>query len=230
MTNNESHIIKEFNNFIGDECYPCVAARAAEARNQVSCFVANHMACPHDDNAILAFLYRFIEQYRNAGTILHSAAIIFRQPETLTEDLFENMLWQRMQNFARLDAQKFSYDPRVNSDPGAADYSFSLGEEAFFVIGLHPASERSARKFRYPAIVFNPHAQFEEMRKQNQYEKMKRIVRKRDILYSGSVNPMLSDFGESSEVFQYSGRRYDEDWKCPLTKVHAETGNNSSQK
>ena len=48
------------------------------------------------------------------------------------------------------------------------------------------------------------------------YEKMKTIVRKRDIVYSGSVNPMLTDFGEASEVYQYSGRKYDSDWKCPL--------------
>lgn len=34
--------------------------------------------------------------------------------------------------------------------------------------------------------------------------------------YSGSINPMLEDFGTSSEVYQYSGRKYDAEWRCPL--------------
>jgi FPC/CPF motif-containing protein YcgG len=45
---------------------------------------------------------------------------------------------------------------------------------------------------------------------------MKKVVRRRDELYSGSVNPMLKDFGEAPEVFQYSGKQYDSTWKCPL--------------
>jgi FPC/CPF motif-containing protein YcgG len=68
----------------------------------------------------------------------------------------------------------------------------------------------------YPALAFNPHAEFQKLRATNHYESMKEIVRKRDIAYSGSINPMLSDFGEASEVYQYSGRNYNEDWKCPL--------------
>ncbi|MDQ2657366.1 MAG: YqcI/YcgG family protein [Bacteroidota bacterium] len=223
-------IIAEFRNFIGDERYPCVAARAALARHQIPCFIAMHMGCPTDDEEILAFLYRFTREYRRSGTIFHSAAIIFRQPDSITEEVFERLLWQRLQNLARLDAEKYKYDARVSSDPQAPDFSFSLGEEAFFIIGLHPDNRRHARRFPYPAMVFNPHAQFEKIRKENQYEKMKRIVRQRDVLYSGSVNPMLSDFGESSEVFQYSGRKYREDWICPLKNAHAKTGNNSSEK
>ncbi len=223
-------IVTEFRNFIADERYPCVAARAALARNQIPCFVATHMGCPHDDEEILAFLYRFIREYRDSNTVLHSAAVIFRQPDSITEEMFEDLLWQRMQNLARLDAEKYTYDTRVSSDPHAPDFSFSLGEEAFFVIGLHPDNSRRSRRFKRPAMIFNPHAQFEKMRRENQYEKMKRIVRKRDVLYSGSVNPMLSDFGESSEVFQYSGRRYSKDWICPLKNAHAKAANNSSKK
>jgi FPC/CPF motif-containing protein YcgG len=57
---------------------------------------------------------------------------------------------------------------------------------------------------------------------------MKNTVRKRDIAFSGSVNPMLQDFGESSEVYQYSGRKYDDSWQCPLKITHAETKHNPS--
>jgi hypothetical protein len=50
---------------------------------------------------------------------------------------------------------------------------------------------------------------------------MKTAVRKRDEIFSGSVNPMLSDFGEASEVLQYSGKVYDETWTCPFISNHS---------
>ena len=104
----------------------------------------------------------------------------------------------------------------MKHDPAAVEFSFSLKEEAFYLIGLHPGSSRSARRFSYPAIVFNPHTQFERLRELNKYETMKQFIRNRDIRYSGSVNPMLADFGETSEAVQYTGRQYDQDWKCPF--------------
>ena len=142
--------------------------------------------------------------------------------------MFDELLWQRLQALEILDAENYSYDNRVESDPSSSSFSFSIKEEAFYIIGLHPASSRQARQFKYPALVFNPHAQFEQLRSTTKYEVMKNTVRKRDIALSGSVNPMLQDFGESSEVFQYSGRKYDETWQCPLKITHAETKHNPS--
>ena len=229
MTGNETEgIIQEFQQYIMAETYPCVAARAAISRKHIPCLVADHMACPKDDRIILQFLHQFVDDFRKANTLLHSAAIIFKGPEKTTVETFDALLWQRLQALSELDAVNFRYDNRVNSDPSHADFSFSLREEAFFIIGLNPASTRRARQFKYPAMVFNPHAQFEELRKSNRYEKMKNIVRQRDILYSGSVNPMLADFGEASEVYQYSGRQYDGQWTCPLKVTHAESKNNPS--
>jgi FPC/CPF motif-containing protein YcgG len=105
-------------------------------------------------------------------------------------------------------------------DVSSPQFSFSLCSEAFYIIGLHPASNRKARQFSHPALVFNPHAQFELLRHGMKYEPMKLAVRKRDTSYSGSVNPMLQDFGTQSEVSQYSGRIYDKGWSCPLKINH----------
>ena len=223
-------IIEEFRHFIGDDAYPCVAARAALKREQIQCFVAGHLGCPNDDHAILSFIYNFVDVYRNSAAELHSAAVIFTQPESVSESLFDLLLWKRLQALSEMDAKKYAYDKRVDDDPMAPGFSFSLGEEAFFIIGLHPGSSREARRFKYPALVFNPHAQFEELRKQHRYEKMKKIVRKRDLLYSGSINPMLADYGDASEVFQYSGRQYGSDWACPLKVMHGTTKHNSTEK
>ena len=211
-------IIRAFHEFIGQEAYPCVAARAAMTRNHVPCLVAGHMGCPADDHRILRFLYDFVTNFRAADTSLHSAAIIFQGPEQVTEDLFETFLWQRLQSLSDLDAESFQYDPRVHADPSDIHFSYSLAKEAFFIIGLHPGSSRRSRQFQYPTLVFNPHVQFQQLRETNRYEKMKTIVRRRDTLYSGSVNPMLSDFGDAPEAHQYSGKQYDPDWKCPLKR------------
>ena len=218
-------IIREFQDLILNENYPCVAARAAMSSKQIPCYVAGHIGCPKDDMRILEFLYSFITMFRSATGGFYSAAIIFKSPGNMNEETFDSYLWQRLQSLSQLDAATFKYDRRVDPDPSAPNFSFSLGEEAFFIIGLHPASTRRSRQFKYPAIVFNPHAQFEEMRRSDRYEKMKAIVRKRDTVFSGSVNPMLADFGEKSEVYQYSGREYDRDWTCPLRISHGETKN-----
>lgn len=211
-------IIRAFHEFIGQDTYPCVAARAAMRRHHVPCLIATHMACPADDHRILHFVYEFIAGFRASDEMLHSAAILFRGPNELTEGLFDNMFWQRLQSLADLDAKTFQHDDRVDPDPSSIRFSYSLGGEAFFVIGLHPASSRAARQFKYPAIVFNPHVQFQELRTTDRYEKMKSIVRQRDVAFSGSVNPMLSDFGDKPEPCQYSGKQYERDWKCPLKK------------
>ncbi len=221
-------IIEEYKEYISNKEFACVAAKAALARQQISCIVAGHMACPKDDHAILKFLYSFISTYRNSNGLYHSAAVIFDQPDMLSEEMFDVVLWQRLQALSNLDSQAYSYDNRVNADPASPNFSFSLKEEAFFIIGLHPASSRAIRRFKYPALVFNPHLQFEQLKKTEKYQSLKKVVRKRDFAYSGSVNPMLEDFGEASEVYQYSGRKYNEQWQCPLKINHARSGNNSA--
>lgn len=209
-------VIDELTSFLQTKEFPCVAARAAIEKQQVKCFMADHMACPKDDEKILQFIYDFVDGYRASEEFFHSVCIIFKEPVSMNETMFDAFLWQRLQALVNLDATHYGHDRRVHADPSSPDYSFSLKEEAFFIIGLHPASSRAARRFKYPALAFNPHAQFEHLRTTNRYGNMKNIVRKRDMAFSGSVNPMLEDFGESSEVYQYSGQVYDKQWSCPL--------------
>jgi uncharacterized protein len=221
-------IIGEYQAFLQDKAFPCIGARAAMAQQHIRSMVAGHMGCPKDDRAILQFLYHFVDDYRNSDQLFHSAAVIFRAPEMHSEEIFERCMWQRLQALATLDAGQYEYDRRVDPDPSSPNFSFSLKEEAFFIIGLHPASSRPSRQFRYPVLAFNPHAQFERLRETGKYETMKGLIRRRDTLYSGSVNPMLDDFGKSSEIYQYSGRNYDGDWECPLNMSHGKANHNTS--
>ncbi len=193
-------IIEEYLSYLNDKAFPCTGARAALAQGYIQCMVAGHMGCPADDRTILQFLYDFVDEYREAKDNFHSAAVLFKAPAILNEGSFDALLWQRLQALADLDAEKYAFDPRVNADPSFPDFSFSLKKEAFYIIGLHPASSRPARRFSYPVLAFNPHAQFERLRETDHYESMKAVVRRRDIVLSGSVNPMLDDFGNVSEV------------------------------
>jgi len=208
--------INSYTSFIRNKDFPCVAAKDVIAKGNISIFVADHLACPHDDRRILDFIYDFTGMYRLSEKGFYSAAIIFKEPVSINEKMFDAFMWQRLQALKDMDALKFPHDSRVNADPASKNFSFSLMAEAYFIVGLHPKSSRQARRFKYPTLVFNPHAQFAEMKSAERYEKMKTIVRKRDIAFSGSVNPMLTDFGEASEVYQYSGQRYGVEWKCPL--------------
>jgi FPC/CPF motif-containing protein YcgG len=98
----------------------------------------------------------------------------------------------------------------------------SIGGKAFYVVGLHPASSRPARRFRQPTLVFNLHSQFEQLRTDGRYDKLREAITARDIALAGSKNPMLAVHGTDSEARQYSGRRVDERWVCPF-HVHADT-------
>ncbi len=209
-------IVNSFHSFISDSLFPCVAAKDALTKDNIQIFTAQHIGCPADDERILAFLYDFTDSYRIAETGFHSAAIIFEQPENPSEDLFDNFMWQRLNAIKKLDEKNYEHDVRVDNNPASPNFSFSIKEEAYFILALHANNSRPARQFKHPTLIFNPHAQFEAMKTTNRYEKMKAVVRKKDLMLAGSINPMLTNFGEASEVYQYSGKEYDKNWKCPL--------------
>ncbi len=216
----DQSIIQEFNDYISDQSFPCIGAKAALAKNSLSVMVAGHMACPFHDLSIFNFLCGFTENYHKNSDKLNGAVIIFKEPITITEIEFENFMWSRLQSIADLDAAKYKYDKRVDRNPISEKFSFSIKEEGYFIIGMHPGSSRKARQFGYPALVFNPHAQFEALKEKGKYSYMQKAIREKDKKHSGSINPMLSDFGNSSEVLQYSGKNYTNGLTCPLKFKH----------
>src|SRR5690606_13013174 len=133
-------------------------------------------------------------------------------PRTLSEEAFERCLWDRLQSLADKDAWRGQRsDERVSADPSDPHFSLSFGEEAFFVVGLHPNASRPARRFAHPTMVFNLHDQFEHLRAEGRYEKLRSSILDRDVKLSGSLNPMIARHGTISEARQYSGRAVDEE-------------------
>jgi FPC/CPF motif-containing protein YcgG len=197
--------------------FPCVGAKSALARDNLKVIAGHSLDSNWDDLAIHRALLAWARDYRDSTEGLRSLAVIFDGPLDLTEAEFENLLWARIQSLADKDAWLGqNYDARVSADPKDPHFSLSFGGEAFFVIGLHPNSSRPARRFAYPVLVFNLHDQFEQLREQGTYEKMRETILARDEKLAGDINPMLATYGESSEARQYSGRQVAEDWQCPF--------------
>jgi len=159
----------------------------------------------------------FAARYRRQPDLFQSFAVVFEGPSDLDEEGFERHLWNRVQSLADKDAWLgHPWDGRVAPEPDSPHFSLSFAGEAFFVVGLHPNASRPARRFSSPALVFNLHAQFEQLREAGRYEKLRSSILQRDEALAGSVNPMLARHGEVSEARQYSGRVVDEEWRCPF--------------
>ena len=151
---------------------------------------------------------------------LTAFAACFVAPVSGGEEGFERALWTTLQQLSDLDTQPWAAGRR--SDPDDPEFSFSFGGVGFFVVGLHAASSRLARRFAWPTLVFNPHEQFDRLRSEGKYSRFQDVIHTRDIALQGTPNPMLSNFGEASEARQYSGRAVGPEWQCPFHAPHAE--------
>lgn len=148
-------------------------------------------------------------------TELSTFVASFLGPVAVDEAAFEHLLWAQLQALHDGDPGR-AWDPSVSADPEDAHFSFSAAGRAFFVVGLHAASTRWARRFAWPTLVFNPHAQFDRLREQGHFARLQELIRTRERALQGSLNANLSEFGERSEARQYSGRPVGEDWRCPF--------------
>lgn len=197
--------------------FPCVGAKAALAKGNLQILACRSIESGWDDLRIHDGLLEWASAYRAEPTLFRSFAVVFEDRGTLNEAAFEEALWQRIQSLSDKDVWRGQdYDARVSADPADPHFSLSFGGEAFFVIGLHPAASRLARRFPRPAIIFNLHDQFERLRDAGKYEAMREKIMVRDEQIAGSRNPMLTRHGEASEAGQYSGRQVDDEWQCPF--------------
>lgn len=208
----------DLQDWITDAEFPCVGAKAALARGRMSAIVLPNICSSSGDGRLHAALLGFIARARNEPRLFQSFAVIFEAPDDLDELAFERHLWARVQAVSNRDVGLgHSWDERVSADPASPHFSLSFAGEAFFVVGLHPRASRPARRFRSPVLVFNMHAQFEQLRAEGKYDRLRETILERDEKLAGSANPMLQKFGEASEARQYSGRSVGESWRCPFS-------------
>lgn len=205
------------NQHILNSKFPCIMAKTVLKKGHISYNELNNLTENDETSVIIKRLYDFVDDYRANPEKLRSFILTLDDPAYANFENFEAVFWKFLKDLNAEDKKQYQHDPRVSSDPNSSDFSFSLKGEAFFILVLHPQSPRLARKFVKPTIVFNLHQQFEDLRNKGLFKKIRNVIRQRDRLLQGFINPMLADFGEKSEVFQYLGRKYELSAPCPLT-------------
>ncbi|MFD1788651.1 guanitoxin biosynthesis heme-dependent pre-guanitoxin N-hydroxylase GntA [Sphingomonas floccifaciens] len=215
----DSHpLALDFQTAVRDPAFPCVGAKSALSRGNMRFLVARSITSAWDDLRVHAAIRAFVADYRADPTLFRSFILLFEDDGALDETGFESAMWDRLQSLSDKDEWLGQEpDPRVSDDPDDPHFSLSFAGEGFFVVGLHPNASRPARRFPRPALVFNLHDQFERLRAEGKYEKLRTSIIDRDVALAGSVNPMLARHGTLSEARQYSGRAVDESWRCPFS-------------
>ena len=211
--------IQDLTRFVANPSFPCVMAKAAFSKGRV----VNYALEGNSPEALALrsheYLIEFVKNFQTNTTVLSSISFSFPGFESGSFGEFENFFWDFLKALDGEDKKTFQPDPRVKSDPNSPDFSFSVAGEAFFIIMLHPQSPRFARQFQQPTVVFNAHSQFEDLRRNGIFTKIRDLIRKRDKALQGNINPMLNDHGTRSEVFQYTGREYSAESRCPFLRA-----------
>ncbi len=203
-----------FDGFAGGDGHPCLGARSVVRRGAYELRLYQRLGSRDAARALTEHLTRFGATVRPGE--LTSFVAVFSEPTAMSEARFSSLLWEQLQQVHDLDSLEHAWDPDVSSNPADPRFSFSVGGRAYFIVGLHAGSSRWARRFAWPTLVFNPHAQFVALREGGGYERMRSRIRGRDTELQGAVNPSLRDHGTVSEAAQYAGGHVADDWRCPL--------------
>ena len=207
-----------FRGFVQAPDFSCLGARAALARGTYRFGAYGTLGSEAATAGLARDLYAFAAERRGFESSFTTFVSVFRDfaSDVDAEAGFEEARWRQLEALHALDSRLHRPDPRVSNDPDDPHFSYSFAETAFFVVGLHPGASRSARRFAWPALVFNAHEQFEQLREAGRFERLRDQIRRREIQLDGSLNANLTDYGTHSEARQYAGRPVDEEWRCPF--------------
>lgn len=212
-------LISQIQSFILQKDYPCVGAQAA-VNGKTLAFGRFDSMKEMDSIGELAFgIKKYLDAMSERPSSFLTYIAIFPEVRLNGEEDFENSLWNVLNELTEMDAAHHQWDGTASSNPKNPNFSFSFGGKSFFLVGMHPGSSRKARRFPYPAIAFNLQGQFEGLRSKGRFDIMRNSIRERELLFDGSINPMLADFGEGLQAPQYSGRHVDKDWQCPFNQT-----------
>jgi FPC/CPF motif-containing protein YcgG len=212
-----SAAVAAFRGFVQSPQFPCVGAKSAVAHESARLGVYDRLGSAGATAGLARDLWTFThDPDTTADNDYVTLVAMFKQPTELDEEEFEEALWKQLRELNRLDAPLHEWDSSVSRDPNDPHFGFSFAGTAFFVVGLHPHSSREARRFPWPLLVFNPHAQFTRLREAGRWARMQEVIRARELSLQGSINPNLADHGEITEARQYSGRPVEPDWEPPF--------------
>lgn len=203
-----------FRALVLDPEYPCVGARSAMNQGSYRFAMYPELATADTTSVLAKDLQSFVEDQPTIVGDFTTFVAVFDAPKIITPEEFEGLLWKQLELLHEIDGA--NWDETVSRDVTLPEFSFSFAGRAFFIVGLAPSGSRWARTFSWPALAFNSHAQFEDLRKSGQFTRIQEVIRGRDEKLEGDINPNLTNFGEHTEAKQYSGREVRGDWRCPV--------------
>ena len=153
-----------FRSFVLDPAFSCLGAKSALRRGTYRLGAYARLADPAVSAGLARDLYAFAAERRGFESDFTTFVAVFAERAFPDEAAFERALWAQLQLLHELDARHHAWDARVSADPADPRFSFSVAGQAFFVVGLSPVGSRRARRFAWPALVFNAHEQFERLR------------------------------------------------------------------
>ncbi|MBL0881094.1 guanitoxin biosynthesis heme-dependent pre-guanitoxin N-hydroxylase GntA [Serratia ureilytica] len=218
---NNPEVFDRFLTFVESDTFACIGAKTAIVMQTLI-----HRDCSFESKITLNDAYGFLKQFCSQRELLSrtNSTFVLTFSDTLItdEDAFESFLWETLQALHKIDADSGnSWSGECSSDPLSPQFGFSLMNEPFFVVGLHPHSSRKSRQSPFPVLVFNAHRQFRHLKEIGLFEKMQKEIRRRETSIQGSLNPNLSNFGDESEARQYAGNETSAGWICPFSKKNS---------
>jgi FPC/CPF motif-containing protein YcgG len=199
--------------------FPCVGAKASLNGSFYRYGYYPQIGTAEATAGLAQDLWSYSVDQARWGTNYATFVACFERSQGTTEDEWERLLWSQLQQLHEVDSVNSDWDPSVSGDANDPSFSFSFAGVGFFIVGLHAGASRLARRYAWPTMVFNVHAQFDRLRKIRLFDRLKRTIRMRDFRLQGSLNPNLSDFGKDSEARQYSGKAVGPEWKCPFQRL-----------
>src|SRR5689334_20585996 len=179
-----------------NERFSCVAAKAAIRQGGYGFGLYGELGSADASLGLARDLFTFCRERDGFPAEFTTFVASFAGPTPPDEATFERWLWTTLQQLHELDADHHDWDQSVAADTSDPEFSFSFAGTAFFVVGLHAASSRATRRFAWPTLIFNPHDQFERLRRKGLYDRFQRVIRAAERVLQGGINPMLANFGE----------------------------------
>lgn len=215
---NSPKVMTELLKYVDSESFACIGAKTAAVMETLI-----HRDCSGASKLTLSDAYGGLRQFcsqREEMSMTNSTFVVtFSDKKFADESSFEAFVWGTLAEMRAYDIDAgYSWSDECSSDPASPEFGFSLVNEPFFVVGLHPLSSRESRRAPFPALVFNAHRQFRHLKKLGMFEKMQNEIRRREVIIQGDLNPNLSNFGDDSEARQYAGNATTSGWTCPFSK------------
>lgn len=195
-------IEKELEIFINSKSFSCIGAKTALKKKSIISQDYYNLS-----DLSIKRLYQDLENFVDSNgnfTEMVSFIAIFSKENFATENEFEDFLWKTLHYLNEIDKDNYCWAENYSKQSLSKEFSFSIANQAFFIVGLHPMSSRISRRFKYTALVFNSHKLFEHLKSTHQFYKIQTGTRKNELRIQNNLNPHLSEFGDESEAAQYA--------------------------